>query len=192
MRISLNVQKSIESGSVINNLHDFDTQFNKYLNIIAKVSFLGILLGFPIFLWIGIYTGQIKSFSTILFPGILFTIGLIGLYGFIFGNKFVRFRGSHDLTKNKEVILRLLKDFYPKNNFFQGDQFMTSYLKPTGFMRRTKPTNRILILFDNNDILLNISVFNDGGIQSPFHTLFHHWTIYRIRNRLREALNVRN
>ncbi|MFN7494620.1 MAG: hypothetical protein ACK5RG_16995 [Cyclobacteriaceae bacterium] len=192
MRINLNIQKSIESGWVINSRQDFDTQFNQYLSIFVSVALLVILLVFPIFLWMGIYTGQLKSSSTIVFPGILFKIGLIGLYGFILGNKFVRFRGSHDLTKNQEAILRLLKEYYPKNNFYQGDQFMTSYLKPTGFMRRSKPTNRILVLFDTNDILLNISVFSDGGIQSPFHTLFHHWTIYRIKSRLKESLNVRN
>jgi hypothetical protein len=86
MRIHLDIQKSIEKDRVVNNRQDFDTQFNQYLNLIIKIALLGILLVFPIFLWIGIYTGQMKSFSTILFPGILFTIGLISLYGFILGN----------------------------------------------------------------------------------------------------------
>jgi hypothetical protein len=190
MRIHLDVQKSIENGRVINSRQDFDTKFHKYLNLFINIILLGILLVFPIILWVGIYTGQLKSFSVILFPGTLLILGIISLYGILRGDKFIRFTGSHDLAKNKELILILLKDYYPANNFFEGDQFMTSYLKPKGFMRRSKPTNRILVLFDRNDILLNIAVFNDGGIQSPFHTLFHHWTIYRIKNRFKDSMNA--
>ena len=191
MRISLNIQKSIERDWVVNDRQDFDTKFNKYSNIFFKVAILGLLIGFPIFLWIGIYTGRIKSFSTIVFTGLMFLLGLIVLYGVLLGDKFIRFRGGYDPNKNRDVILELLREFYPKNNFYNGGQFLTSYLKPTGFMKWKKPTNRILVMFDRNDILINISVFSDAGIQSPFHTLFHHWTINRIKNRLTDEINGR-
>lgn len=190
MRISLDVEESIERGWVVNARQDFDTKFNKYLNLFFKVFFVGlILLGFPIFTWIEIYTGRLTSASTIVFPGLMFSFGLISLYGSLLGNKFIRLRGGQDLNKNRDIIQRLFKKYYPKNNFFNGEYFMTSYLKPTGFMKRTKPTNRILVIFDHNDILINISVFSDAGVQSPFHTIFHHWTINRIRNRLTDKIN---
>jgi hypothetical protein len=191
MRISLNVEKSIKNGWVVNDRQDFDTKFNKYLNIFFKLVFVGLLLGFPIFLWVGIYTGRLTSFSTLVFPGIMFSFGLISLYGSILGDKFIRFRGGQDLNKNRDTIIKLFKEYYPKNNFFNGGHFMTSYFKPTGFMKWKKPTNRILVIFDHNDILINISVLSDAGVQSPFHTIFHHWTINKIKNRLNEQINGR-
>jgi hypothetical protein len=189
MRISLNIQKSIETDWVINDRQDFDTKFNKYLNIFFKVVFVGMLVGFPIFLWIGIYMGFMKSFSTVVFPGLMFTLGLIGVYGSMLGDKFIRFRGGHDINQNRETVLKLFKEYYPKNNFYNGGHFLTSYLKPTGFMKWKKATNRILVILDRNDILINISVINDAGVQSPFHTIFHHWTITKIKNRLTEEQN---
>lgn len=190
MRISLNVEESIKRKSVVNDRQDFDTKFNKYLNVFFRLGFVGlILLGFPIFLWIGIYTGRLTNSSSTIFPGLIFTFGIISLYGSLLGDKFIRFTGGQDLSKNRDIILRLFKEYYPKNNFFNGGHFMTSYLKPTGFMKRIKPTNRILIIFDHNNILINISVFSHAGVQSPFHTIFHHWTIYRIKSRLTEEIN---
>ena len=150
-----------------------------------------MLIWFPIFLWIGIYTGRLKSFSTIVFPGLIFSLGLISVYGILLCDKLIRFRGGQDLERNKDIILRLFKEYYPKNNFYDGGQFMTSYFKPTGFMKWKKSTNRILILFDHNDILINISVFSDAGVQSPFHILFHHWTIKKIKRRLTEEISGR-
>lgn len=191
MRVSLNVEKSIEQDWVVNDHQDFDTKMNKVWNILFKVIFVGLLIGFPIFLWMGIYTGQVNSFSTIVFPGTMFAFGLLCLYGSLLGDKFIRFRGGHNPDQNREKLLRLLKEHFPKNNFFDGGHFMTSYLKPKGFMKWKKPTNRILVIFDKNDILINISVISDAGIQSPFHPLFHHWTISRIKNRLTQELSGR-
>lgn len=192
MRISLNVKKSIEEGSVVNDRQDFETKFNKYFNIFFRIFFVGgLLIGFPIFLWIGIYTGRLTSFSTIIFPGVIFSLGLMSLYGILLADKFVRFKGTQDINKNRETILKLFKRYYPNNNFYNGGNFLTSYLKPRGFMKCKKSSNRIFVLFDNNDILINISVFSDAGVQSPFHTVFHHWTINRIKNRLSDELNLR-
>jgi|GEM_PF-3497953 hypothetical protein len=192
MRISLNVEESVKRELVVNDRQDSDTKFNKYFNVFFRVVFVGLfLLGFPIFLWVGIYTGRLTSFSNIIFPGLIFCIGLISLYGILLGDKFIRFRGGQDLNKNRDIVLRLFKEYYPKNNFFNGGHFMTSYLKPTGFMKCKKPTNRILVIFDHNDILINISVFSDAGVQSPFHTIFHHWTINRIKSRLTDEIKGR-
>lgn len=192
MRISLNVEKSISTSQVVNDRQDFDSTFNRYFNIFFRIVFVwGILIGFPIILWIGIYTGRLKSFSTVVFPGLIFSLGLISIYGISLCDKLIRFRGGPDLEQNKRIILRLFKKYYPKNNFYDGGQFMTSYLKPTGFMKWKKSTNRILILFDHNDILINISVFSGAGIQSPLHTLFHHWIIKSIKRRMTEEPNGR-
>jgi hypothetical protein len=189
MRIKLNIEKSIERDCVVNDNSDFDTQFNEYFNILFRLFFVGMLLGFPIFIWMGSYTGTLRSDDIIYFPGILFTFGLIGVYGSLFRNKFIRFRGGHDINKNREIILELFKGYYPKNHFYKGENFLTSYFEPNGFLGRTKPTKRILIIFDRTDILINISVFSDAGVQSPFHPLFHHLKIHRIKNKFTKEIN---
>jgi len=184
MRIRLNIEKSKERDRVVNDYNDFDSKLDKIWNVLFKIGVVALLIGFPVLLWFGIYTGKLRSSINVVFPGIFFALGLVALYSCLFGDKFIRFQGAPDPNQNREILLRLLKEYFPANSLYEGGNVMTSYGKPKGFMKSRKSRNRILVIFDGGDILMNVSVFTSTGIQSPFHTIFHHWTIWRIRNRL--------
>ncbi|WP_160143945.1 hypothetical protein [Chryseolinea soli] len=59
----------------------------------------------------------------------------------------------------------LLRNKFKTDLLYEGDQIMTYYRRGSlwGFAMR------IIVLLDDEDVLINVSRFNQIGIKSPFH-----------------------
>jgi len=59
------------------------------------------------------------------------------------------------------------------------------YYRFPSFWRNGK---RVIILFDNSDILINIASFNSRYIRSPLQGPFDRFKVYRIKNEILEEV----
>jgi hypothetical protein len=123
--------------------------------------------------------GVLQNF-TIIFCSILFLIGLLTLFGILLRDKLFRIQGSSNIVKNKEVVKRILKYYFPKNIFIDTGDVWSSCRRRKNFHAKTY--NRITIIYYKDSIYFNAEFFGDGSFQSPYHPLFYYFKFLRIKS----------
>jgi hypothetical protein len=115
----------------------------------------------------------------------LLTIWL--LVGLIYLNKLVVIQGSNP-TENRQRIIQLINDKFPKLKLDNSGQTIIRYDLKTGLFNWGR---RITIIFKDENIFVNITTFGRFDIKSPFHSIFHYWTLKRIGRQLQDENNSR-
>jgi len=173
MRINIDIERSISSER----LRPIKLDFNGYLNVglylFLSSTFLFIGLLAPT-LWMKnmIQMGDTRGLWIVM---LLFIPGLLTAYGLIKDNRLKRFKGR-DKETNKKIMISIIKDKYKTNMIYDGEDMLTYYKRASLINFGT----RVIVCFDNEDILINLSKFNVYGLKSFFHQPFLDWTTQKI------------
>lgn len=105
-------------------------------------------------------------------------IGLIRL------NKLLKIDGTN-AADNRSAVIEILKDEFPTLKIDDSGQRIIRHYIQTGLFSWGK---QITVLFHENSIYMNITTIGRHEIKSPFHAIFNHWTLIRIRNKFKNSL----
>lgn len=168
MRIEIDIDQSIRNERLKIYYKGFYQKFDRIFYIFFSAIIILIGLAFPIFMTV---KNVIESKEKFMFPLIIYSpfifLGLLSLYALITDNELTRFEGRTQELDNGVILgilERRLKIPINKNN----ERIIRIYKKATFWSWGT----RIIIIFDMQDILINISRFNYRGFKSPFHPWF--------------------
>lgn len=114
-------------------------------------------------------TQQVTAVNTaeVIICGGLYTLGFFTLYGIISENKLMTIKGKTSAL-NKQKMISVLKETYRTDMIYEGSEMLSYYRRAT-FWRFAL---RIIVLFNQDKVLINISRFNQRGLKSFFHPLF--------------------
>lgn len=112
---------------------------------------------------------------TPIFVAVFLTVWLlIGLY---YINKLVLINGSNPID-NRRRILQFLNDKYPNLKLDDSGQKIIRYDLKTGLFTWGR---RITLIFQDENIFINITTFGRYDIKSPFHSIINQLTINKIK-----------
>jgi hypothetical protein len=106
---------------------------------------------------------------------LVFIIGGLALYTLLTYDKLLRFQGKSQEV-NAEIMSELIARHFGSRPA-PSNTLLKHYRLPTIW----KMGKRIVVLFDDNNILMNIATFNYKTIRSPLHGFFDHLKIYKIK-----------
>ena len=120
------------------------------------------------------------SIARIISDLIFITIGVWLIYSVINMDNLTVIKGT-DKETNKNLIYDLLKEYFTDTKFF----FIDNQLFGTRQRSMKKPGKEITIIFNDSDILINITCkVRFGDIDSPFHVLANQADIREIKKRV--------
>jgi hypothetical protein len=151
------------------------------MNQTVRIFVVFALLVVPIAMW----TDQNISpvFPRTIIPFLFFIPGLLGLYGLLQENVFIPLHGTGDET-NRKAVLEFFNDRFPNEKFYKSENQFSFYDERRNLLIFYGRHTRILIIFIEKGILVNVSSFVRFEIPSPFHTFFHHLKIHSLGKRL--------
>ncbi len=173
MRIDIAIEQSIKSNRIktakLNSYQMLDRFFFWFISLV----FIGCTLA----LFINAATKPLhEALPYLLFTSPFSIFGVICFFNFWLDNKLVRIKGVSQ-TYNSHRIQTLLERDFGKMPQGGSDKIMRLYKPPTCF----KFGVRVIVLFDNEDVLVNISRFNQKGVKSIFHSVFDYLRLRRMR-----------
>lgn len=115
-----------------------------------------------------------KGLTPIFVAVILAVWLLVGLY---YINKLVLINGSNPIY-NRRRILQFLNDKYPNLKLDDSGQKIIRYDLKAGLFNWGR---RITIIFQDENIFINITSFGRYDIKSPFHSIINQLTINKIK-----------
>lgn len=163
MRTPIDVTRSIITDRLCTTDNDLNQVVNSVLYGLMAGAFFFVGFVFPaLLLWQSGFS-SLNTFTITLLL-IFFFIGCMTLLGVIDNERLTRIQGK-DLESNKKVLVGVLKEIYKTDLIYEGEN-MISYYRRATFWRFAI---RVIVLFDRNDALINISRFNQLGIKSFWH-----------------------
>jgi hypothetical protein len=111
---------------------------------------------------------------------ILITLWL--LIGLLLLNKLVVVKGTNPL-ENRKLIIQIMNNKFPKLKLDDAGQKIIRYDLKTGLLTWGK---RITVIFQNENIYLNITTTGRYDIKSPFHSVFHYFTLKSIGKQFKD------
>ena len=118
---------------------------------------------------------------------VAFLIALWLLVGLLLLNKLVVVKGTNPLD-NRKLIIQILNNKFPKLKLDDSGQLIIRYDLKTGLFNWGK---RITVIFQDENIYLNITTLGRYDIKSPFHSVFHYLTLKSIAKQFNERNNSR-
>lgn len=175
MRIQIDIEKSLKSGRLQPKSLSLDQKVNVAFYLILVLVFIAAGLLLPTMLLVQSLRAQ-ESTSVYVLLSLFYPFGIITVYGILNDNRLLKIKGK-DFETNKVVMLRILKEKYRTEMIYEGESMFVYYKRADllHFALRT------IVLFDNTDVLINVSRFNQIGIKSFFHPIFSMITIQSIR-----------
>lgn len=107
--------------------------------------------------------------------------------GFFLMNKLMLIKGTNQL-QNRRRIMDILNEQYPKLKLDSTGEKIISYNRNTGLFNWGK---KIIVVFHNEDIYINITTFGHRDVKSPIHSVFHYLKLKSLRTRM-ESKYVNN
>lgn len=130
-------------------------------------------------IWGGFTTDNLPI-SKVLFDLIIISTGVWLIYGVVHLNKLTVIKGTEKET-NKNLMYDLLNEYFTDTKFY----FIDDQLFGTRQWTMTKPGKEITIIFNDSDILINIThKVRFGNMNSPFHVLTNQADIKEIKKRV--------
>ena len=179
MRINIDVNQSIRRGRLKVIHKNFWHRIAGIFYVLFVSFFVLFGLGLPISMTVQSISqdqelAEIISLLVIFSPFIF--LGFLTLYALVNDNRLKRFKGRDEEFNHKMILEILERRFKVSINKASG-KTMRIYKKATCW----KSGIRVIVIFDNQDILINISRFNYEGVKSPFHPWFDGLKIRSIR-----------
>ncbi|WP_026898924.1 hypothetical protein [Daejeonella oryzae] len=182
MRINIDVDESIRTERLKVVHKDYFQKFESVFYIFASLLLIFIGLFFPTLMT---FQGITEGRDKIVVPLVIFSpfilAGLLTLYALINDNRLRRFRGL-DEKYNREVVSKILEQRFGIAINKSGGRTMRIYKKATCW----KWGIRVIVIYDERDVLITVSRFNNRGTKSPFHPWFDDRKIKAIINEFNE------
>ena len=130
-------------------------------------------------IWDGLTTDNLPI-SRIIFDLLIILIGVWLIYSVIHLDKLTVIKGT-DKETNKNLMYDLLTGMFTNTKFF----FIDDQLFGTRQWTMKKPGKEITLIFNDSDILINIThKVRFGDMDSPFHVLTNQADIKEIKKRV--------
>ena len=187
MATRIDYDKSIKTDT-LKWRRDLEGNFELLHNYFWWTFITVLLVIFPIKFSIDeIKRGTFFELSTV-FYFLFISFGLIGLYGVFIIFRLRRVTGL-DSETNRIIITRLLKrDFERINVNATGTKILT-VKKPLGLLSFGQ---RVTVLFDGNDILINILTIANHDVLSIFHSMSNDDKVKSIIREFKEEIKKNN
>lgn len=169
MRIKVDKDKSIRTRNLVAKNLTVEQKINVGYYLLLGVVFIGIGVVFPSLLLIQIFRNGNLTVIILISTGCLYAIGFLTAYGLVYENRLISLRvKNNDIEFNKRTILAFLKNQYNTDLIYEGDEILSYYRRATFW----KFALRVIVLFDQDQVFINISRHNQIGIKSFFHVFF--------------------
>ena len=173
MRINIDIEKSIHTKRLkpINLSWENYSSIGLYILLALMMIVVGLVMP-TLFIIEMIKLDNLNGFPILL---LFYVTGFLTIYGLIKDNQLRSFQGK-DILTNKRTMVSVIKDKFDTNLVYEGESLISFYKRPTFWSFGT----RLIVCFNNNEVLINISKFNQYGLKSFFHQLFVDRTINQI------------
>ena len=172
MRIQVDIKRSIKIGRVSATNLDLAQKVNIGCYIGLAILFIGVGLVLPTLILVQTFKGGSLNVIGMVFLSLFYVIGFLTVYGLINENKLKKIRGK-DLKSNKRGMLSVLKRVYSTDLIYEGETILVYYKRATFWNFGL----RVIVLFDQDYVLINLARFNQIGLKSFFHSLFSEMAI---------------
>jgi hypothetical protein len=163
MRIKFCVKESIRARRIVPENLSVSQRVNSLFFLFLSLIFLGVGV-ITVTLFVKTIRSGNLSIPAWLFSLLIFLLCAAILYSLLRDNRLTTIRGKGK-ADNKRIITSILKEVYQTDLLYESDELITYYRRAT----LLKFAVRVIVLFDGNDVLINISRFNQLDIKSPFH-----------------------
>ena len=165
MRINIDIEKSIEMGRLKPVKLSGDNYSSIGLYIFLATIFILIGLVMPtLFIVNMIKENNLNGLWLVL---LFYVPGLLTVYGLAKDNKLKKFQGK-DIETNKRTMVSVIKDKFKTDLVYEGENMMSYYKRATFWTFGT----RVIVFFNQDKVMINLSKFNQYGLKSFFHQLF--------------------
>ena len=180
MRIDINIEKSIESGRIRMAKYNGSQRLEMFFFFLISAVFTGCTLALLIN---GLAKPVDEAWIYLLSTSPFSLFGIICFFNLCLDNKLIRIKGIDQAYNSHRIQTLLERDFgkMPQGN---SDKIMRLYKPSTCFAYGV----RVIVLFDNADVLVNISRFNQKGVKSVFHSVFDYFRLRKIRQQFALAI----
>jgi hypothetical protein len=170
MRINIGIDKTIETGRLRPVKLSWDNYSSIGLYIFLASIFILVGLVMPTLFIVNMMK---QNNLNGLWLALLFYIpGVLTLYGLVKDNRLKKFHGK-DIETNKQTMMSVIKDKFKTDLVYEGENMMTYYKRPTFWKFGT----RLIVCFNQDVVMINISKFNQYGLKSFFHQPFVDQTV---------------
>jgi hypothetical protein len=114
---------------------------------------------------------------------VLISFCLFLLIGIYFINCLVVIDGVN-LEENRTKIIKLIQEKYPELQVDGSGQNIISCRKQAGITTWGK---QITVIFDNNQMLINLTTLGRNNIKSPFHALFNNMKMRSLKSKFKNG-----
>lgn len=173
MRIDIDIEQSIKSGRIkttkLNSYQLLDRFFFWFISL--------VIIGCTLTLLINAATKPVeKAFYFLLSTSPFSLFGIICFFNLYLDNKLVRIKGVNQ-EYNRHRIQTLLERGFSRMAQGSSNKIVRLYKPATCF----KFGIRVIVLFDQEDMLVNISRFNQKGVKSIYHSVFDYLRLQNMR-----------
>lgn len=176
MSFRLNIEKSVKNEFIFNKLN-FEYTFELLFEIFIYVGWTVLL----VFVLSNPDNNKNIYFSL---GGIFFTILL--LTSWFFNYKLLKVEISNP-EKDRDIIVELLKKEFPK--FLLNDNGI-NILRGKYRGGIFSSGKKIVVIFTENKILLNLTTYGKGESNIPFYSFFNYYKLLKIRKNFKEYKNI--
>nr|WP_314837834.1 hypothetical protein [uncultured Flavobacterium sp.] len=176
MSFRINLEKSIKNEFICNKLN-FDYIFELLFEIFIYVGWTILL----IFVLLNPENNKNVYFS---FGAIFFTILL--LTSWFMNYKLLKIEISNP-EKDREIFVKLLQKEFPK--FLLNDNGI-NVLRGKYRGGLFSSGKKIIVIFTEEKILLNLTTYGRGESNIPFYTFFNYYKLLKIRKNFKENKNI--
>lgn len=176
MSFRLNLEKSIKNEFIFNKLN-FEYIFELLFEIFIYVGWTTLLI---------FILSKPENNKNIYFSigSIFFTVLL--LISWFLNYKLLKVEISN-LTKDREIIVNLLKNEFPKFQLNDNGIHILRGKYTGGIFSSGK---KLIVIFTENKILLNLTTFGRGESNIPFYTFFNYYKLLKIKKKFTENKNI--
>ena len=173
MRINIDIDRSIQTGRLrpVNLSWDNYSSIALYILLAAVFILVGLILP-TIFIISMIKQDNLNEIWLVF---LFYVPGFLTLYGLVKDNRLTTFQGK-DMGTNKRAMILLIKDKFETDLVYEGEKVIIYYKRPTFWTFGS----RLVVCFNEDDIMINLSKFNQYGLKSFFHQLFLERTVNSI------------
>lgn len=180
MKININVDNSIASSKL---KYKFRSRYELLDHILFIVfSLLLICVAVVITNSVSKIYYKSPSWGVLLFTFFLLITGILSLYTLLTFDKLIQFKGSSQ-EENSKILSDLIEQHFGSRPA-PSIKHLKFYRQP-GFWKTGK---RVVVIFNGENILMNIATFNSNNIRSPLHGFFDHIKIYTIKKEFKQLL----
>lgn len=180
MKINIDVDNSIASSKLKYKFRSRHELLDHILFIVFSLLLICAAVGITISVSKIYYKSP--SWGVLLFTFFMLVAGILSIYTLLTFDKFVQFKGSSQ-DENSKIISDLIEQHFGSRP--APSIVILKFYRQPGLWKTGK---RVIVIFNGENILMNIATFNSNNIRSPLHGIFDHIKIYSIKKEFKRLL----